>query len=100
MKLFKLLIVLLSLLIIAISSNAQGGKSYNHKQTVIVKDKSGRYVNTIKSDSTITDKPVGIYTDNKGIEYTMYESKNKKVYVLRISKNTGRKYKQYLKISK
>lgn len=92
MKLFKLTIVLLSLLIIAIAGNSQS--------IVVVKDKSGKFVNTIQSDSLVLDKPMGIYKDNKGVEYPMYESKKGKVYIIRTSKTSGKKYKQYLKISK
>lgn len=87
-------VLLIFLLAVLFSSPACG-------QTLVVKkDSNGKYTNTISSDSTNTDKPVGVYKDNKGLEYLMYESKNNKVYIIRLSKRTGNKYKQYIKISK
>lgn len=93
MKLFKLLTVLFTILVIGVTSC--------HSQTLVVKrDGTKGYVNAISSDSSVRDEPMGLYTDPKGVEYPMYRTKTKKVYIKRVSKKTGKEYKQYLKISK
>lgn len=36
------------------------------------------------------------YTDSNGMIYTIYRSKNGAYYIVKISKKTGKEYKQYL----
>lgn len=36
------------------------------------------------------------YTDKSGKVYTIYRSKNKSYYIKKVSKKTGKEYKQYL----
>lgn len=36
------------------------------------------------------------YTDNNGMIYTIYRSKNGAYYIIKVSKKTGKEYKQYL----
>lgn len=55
---------------------------------------------SVASDSVKT-KDTGTKTkytwkDKKGNEYPIYLSKNGKAYIIRVSKNTGKEYKQYL----
>lgn len=48
---------------------------------------------TIKSTDTKTNLS---YKDKKGNEYPIYLSKRGKAYIIRVSKKTGKEYKQYL----
>lgn len=36
------------------------------------------------------------YTDKEGVIYTIYRSKSGSYYILKVSKKTGKQYKQYL----
>ena len=48
---------------------------------------------TIKSTDTKTNLS---YKDKKGTVYPIYLSKRGKAYIIRVSKKTGKEYKQYL----
>jgi hypothetical protein len=73
----------------AIAGHAQNAK----------KDASGNYVAISKiKDTTYT--PTGkTYTDSKGVVYPVLITATGKVFVVRISKKTGKTYKQYLKVN-
>ncbi len=70
-----------------------------NSQTV-KQDATGNYY-AVKAakDSTTTYKATGkTFTTAKGETFPVYESKNGKLFVIRTSKETGKQYKQYLKI--
>jgi len=54
--------------------------------------KSTRHIDTIKNNTGKT------YTDSKGIKYPVYITATDKLYVIRVSKNTGKSYKYYLRL--
>lgn len=61
-------------------------------QTTIKIDSNGNYIQTVTPA-----KPTGKYFfDKDGNKYPIYITAKSKVYVVRISKNTGKEYKQYL----
>lgn len=60
-------------------------------------DSNGNYFKAKKD--TISQTTGKTYTDDKGISYPVYISAKGKLYILRISKKTGKEYKQYLKVS-
>jgi hypothetical protein len=47
----------------------------------------------VKTESVVTTYK---YKDSKGIEYPVYRGSKGGYYIIRISKNTGKEYKQYL----
>lgn len=63
-------------------------------------DASGNYyqVKSSKTSESKSKQTGKTYTDSKGVTYPIWESVNGKLYVIRISKETGKEYKQYLKI--
>ncbi len=86
------IILILILISIIFFNNAQ---SQN-----VVQDKNGNYV-AIKSNTMNTDslKSTGkTYTDTKGVSYAVYITRTNKLFVIKTSKNTGNKYKMYLKL--
>lgn len=63
----------------------------------VKKDSTGVYTSIVKTK--IPDKKTGeFYKDSKGVKYPIYVSSNGKYYVIRVSKNTGKEYKSYLKL--
>lgn len=50
-----------------------------------------------KSSYTLTTK---LYTDSKGVIYSVYINDEGKYYIIRTSKKTGKPYKQQLKFNK
>lgn len=71
-----------------------------HSQN-IQKDASGNY-HQLKAPShadTATLTPTGsTYTTTNGEVYPVYQSARGKFFIIRVSKNTGKQYKQYLKL--
>lgn len=64
---------------------------------VVVKDSTGMYT-TLKATNT-PDKLTGEkFKTSKGEIFPIYVSENGKYYILRVSKKTGKQYKQYLKL--
>jgi uncharacterized protein YpmB len=60
-----------------------------------------RVGNTFKVEQTSSNtsndtKTKYTYQDSKGNEYPIYITKNNSVYVIKVSKNTGKEYKYYL----
>lgn len=76
---------IIALLIFSISSWAQ---SVQRQGKVFVAQRDTMFVNT----GTPTEYE---YQERDGKKYTIYLSKNKKAYIVRISRN-GRRYKKYL----
>lgn len=54
--------------------------------------------NTFKATSVKTESKKSSYTyeDSKGNKYPIYISAKGKAYIVRVSKKTGKQYKQYL----
>lgn len=53
--------------------------------------------NTFSVQSVKTEKPTGVYYQDKdGIQYLIYVSNSGSLYIKRISKKTGKEYKYYL----
>lgn len=63
--------------------------------------------NVIKEGNTFTQvtkekkeskdiKTTYIYKDSKGVEYPIYLSSTGKAYIIKVSKKSGKEYKQYL----
>lgn len=51
-------------------------------------------VKAIKVKDTLTKYKV----TKKGVQYPVYKSPRSKYYIIRVSKNTGKEYKQYITI--
>ena len=67
-------------------------------QTTVNADLSGNF-RTLESPREVKAKDTGkTFTDSKGIVYPVYVSVNGKLFVIRTSKKTGKKYNQYLTI--
>jgi hypothetical protein len=66
---------------------------------VIIKDANGdlKQVPGRPTSDSFTVMPY-TFTDAKGEVFTVYKSRNDKLYIIRTSKKTGNNYKQYLKI--
>lgn len=62
-----------------------------------VKPVNGVY-KTITKDSVKAKDSGKVFEDSKGIKYPIWISTNGKYYVVRVSKTTGKEYKQYLKL--
>lgn len=74
--------------------------SYSNAQS-IKQDKQGNFyqIKDIINKKLTISKPTGkTYTDTKGNVFPIFVSENGKYYIKRVSKNTGKEYKQYLKI--
>lgn len=85
----KLAIVLAiaSILIFALEGNSQR----------IALDKQGNYV---QLKDTAEARPTGkTFTTTDGIKYPVWKSAKGKYFVIRVSKKTGNKYRQYLKLN-
>lgn len=82
----KHLIIFLSFALISLTGLSQNVKV----------DSTGNYVAAQHQDSA---KATGkTYTDSKGNVYPVFVSKSGKPFVKRKSNNTGKEYRQYLKI--
>ena len=61
-----------------------------------VKQADGNYQQIKKNKSNY--KPEGaFYTDKNGFKYTVYRSDKGKLFIFKVSKNTGKEYRYYLK---
>lgn len=84
----KRIFIAFSLIAVSMTAHAQNARQ----------DASGNYV-AIKHESDTTAMPTGkIYTDLKGNSYPVMMTKAGKLFVIRTSAKTGKKYKQYLKL--
>lgn len=67
-------------------------------QTIVTKDANGNYVTLKQPKKASSDKKTGDkFVLSSGESLDIYESKNGKLYVIRVSKGSGNEYKQYLK---
>lgn len=70
----------------------------NSFSQTVTTDKNGNYIQS-KTVDTANAIPTGkTFTTTKGEIYPVYKTKTGKLYVVRTSKKTGNKYKQYLKL--
>lgn len=68
-------------------------------QQKVTKDSSGVYKNlTVKKATTPPKQTGNYYLAPDGKKYPIYVSENGKFFVVRISKKTGKPYRQYLAI--
>ena len=56
----------------------------------------GSNFTTVKTTSQATDQMTHLTYEVNGVRYPIYVTKNNKCYIKRVSKNTGKEYKQYL----
>lgn len=74
-----------------------GGMSIQ-AQTTYKKGADGKLVSTsIGKESAPSIKTSDVVTI-KDVDYPVYKTAKGKFYILRVSKNTGKEYKQYIKI--
>lgn len=52
----------------------------------------------VETKEKAIDQKTGLYVNISGKDYPVYISKNGAYYVVRISKKSGKEYKQYLKL--
>ena len=65
----------------------------------VQKTKDGNYIAVVASKMAEKPKDTGkTYTDGKGQVFNVYVSSKGKLFVIRVSKNTGKEYRQYLKL--
>jgi hypothetical protein len=68
-------------------------------QTKVKQDKNGNFTavqkEKIKSDSTATGKT---FTTSKGEVFAVYKSAQDKLFINRVSKKSGKAYRQYIKV--
>lgn len=86
-KVLMVLVVMLLSFGTAFSQNVKVDSKGNYVATHVQHVKDTVLVSTGKT-----------YTDTKGVVYPVYTTKNNKVFIMRTSKNTGKQYKQYLKV--
>ena len=80
------------LILIAILVIASVSASYAQNYT-----KSGKTYKAEKTVSQSSERETGFaWEDSKGVQYPIYMGKTGSCYIKRISKNTGKEYKQYL----
>lgn len=65
-------------------------------QTKITKSADGVYESVKTERKTEAIKTEHIFRDSKGDTYPIYQSKNGKYFVKRVSKKTGKEYNYYL----
>jgi len=65
-------------------------------QTKIVKSADGVYESVKTERKTEAIKTEYIFRDDKGETYPIYQSKNGKYFVKRVSKKTGKEYNYYV----
>jgi hypothetical protein len=84
----KILLMLLILL---------GGMSIQ-AQTTYSKGANGKLVANTTTKETAPSVKTGDVVSIKNVDYPVYKTAKGKFYILRVSKNTGKEYKQYIKI--
>lgn len=83
----KKLFILVAIAIMCIGSSAQN----------VVRE--GNTFTTVSSSSRSKQEPIKTkftWVDSKGVEYPIYVSSTGSCYVVKVSKKTGKEYKQYL----
>lgn len=84
--------ITIALVLLSLSSYAQEEKGYRIEGNKVVKVHKSK----TKAEPIATDL---IYTDSKGIDYVVYKTSRGAYFINRVSKNTNKEYKQYLKIN-
>jgi len=68
-------------------------------QSLVKKDADGLYKSVSRPDTTIGYSATNEhFIDSKGVKYPVFKTKEGKYFVLRISKKTGKQYREYLKL--
>lgn len=84
-------LTLFCLILTVLTATAVGAQS---KPNVI---RTGNILTAISTDSGTLTKD--IYVDKEGNKYPVYQSAKGKLYILRVSKKSGKEYKYYLTVS-
>lgn len=72
--------------------------SLSFAQPKVTKDANGNYIQVkAAKDSTTAVNTGKTFTDLKGNVYPVMETKKGKLYIVRVSKTSGKSYNQYLK---
>ena len=75
------------------------GSSVAFSQAKVTKDANGNYVVLKSAKKESSDKKTGkTFTNAKGDTFDVWESEKGKLYVIRTSKESGKEYRQYLKV--
>ena len=65
----------------------------------VQKTSDGNYIAVVASKMAEKPKDTGkTFTDQQGNKYPVFISAKGKLFVIRVSKNTGKEYRQYLKL--
>ena len=68
-------------------------------QSVVKRNNLGQFEHITPARDSVSYAPTKeIFVDSKGEKYTVYQTKNGKYFVLRTSKKTGKKYREYLRL--
>ena len=67
-----------------------------HSQNVVKEGKTFTQITKSSKKESTDIKTEYIYKDSKGIEYPVYLSSTGKAYIKKVSKKTGKEYKQYV----
>jgi len=68
-------------------------------QSLVKRNEKGQFEHITPAKDSISYVPTKeIFVDSKGEKYTVYQTKNGKYFVLRTSKKTGKKYREYLRL--
>lgn len=87
----RLITLLLFIICYGLIANASDNKSFKCEDNNYTNFSTGRV-----SDKSFTPTSF-TWTDNKGNKYPIYISNSGSCYIIKISKKTGKEYKQYLK---
>lgn len=68
-------------------------------QSLVKRNEKGQFEHISPARDSVTYVPTKeIFVDSKGTKYTVYQTKNGKYFVMRTSKKTGKKYREYLRL--
>lgn len=76
------------MVILALMVGTSGAQNVQRQGNVFVEQKAAR--------TTQAQKTEYVYKAKDGKEYPIYLSKNGKAFIIRVSKKTGKEYRQYL----
>lgn len=73
--------------------------SVTFAQAKVTKDANGNFVVLKSAKKPSNDKRTGqTFTTSQGDKFDVWESEKGKLYVIRTSKESGKEYRQYLKV--
>lgn len=81
----KIIICIIMMLALSVNAQAQSVNKQGNTFTQVSNKKSGKETKTIFT-----------YKDSKGVEYPIYLSASGKAFIKKVSKKSGKEYKQYL----